>query len=71
MINIMEINIIQMNNSQDVIKQQPRQGWAKAAQRAHEVGDDELLLPDVFEDELLEDWTDVQGQPSHSYRQIN
>lgn len=29
MINIMEINIIQMNNSQDVIKQQPRQGWAK------------------------------------------
>jgi len=27
------------------------------AQRAHENGDDELLIPDVFEDEKFEDWT--------------
>ena len=24
---------------------------------AHENGDDELLIPDVFEDEKFEDWT--------------
>ena len=29
----------------------------KAAKRAHENGDDELLIPDVFEDEKFEDWT--------------
>lgn len=40
-----------------VIKAQPRQGWAEAAKRAHENGDDELLIPDVFEDEKFEDWT--------------
>ena len=34
-----------------------RQGWAEAAKRAHENGDDELLIPDVFEDEKFEDWT--------------
>ncbi|KAB5160892.1 AbrB/MazE/SpoVT family DNA-binding domain-containing protein, partial [Bacteroides thetaiotaomicron] len=28
-----------------------------AAKRAHENGDDELLIPDVFEDEKFEDWT--------------
>ncbi|KAB4875418.1 AbrB/MazE/SpoVT family DNA-binding domain-containing protein, partial [Bacteroides thetaiotaomicron] len=33
------------------------QGWAEAAKRAHENGDDELLIPDVFEDEKFEDWT--------------
>lgn len=27
------------------------------AKRAHENGDDELLIPDVFEDEKFEDWT--------------
>lgn len=48
---------ISLENSQIVIKPQPRQGWAEAAQRAHEAGDDGLLLPDVFEDESLEDWT--------------
>ena len=37
--------------------EQPRQGWAEAAKRAHENGDDELLIPDVFEDEKFEDWT--------------
>lgn len=40
-----------------VIKAQPRQGWAEAAKRAHECGDDALLIPDVFEDEKFEDWT--------------
>ena len=40
-----------------MIKAQPRQGWAAAAKRAHENGDDELVIPDVVEDEKFEDWT--------------
>ena len=36
-----------------MIKAQPRQGWAEAAKRAHENGDDELLIPDVFEDNTI------------------
>ena len=58
----MVTNIIQIGNSKGIILpseilKQPRQGWAEAAKRAHENGDDELLIPDVFEDEKFEDWT--------------
>ncbi|GMQ25871.1 AbrB/MazE/SpoVT family DNA-binding domain-containing protein [Algoriphagus sp. oki45] len=35
---------------------QPRQGWADAFKKMHENGDDELLIPDVFEDEDFEEW---------------
>jgi antitoxin MazE len=35
---------------------QPRQGWAEAFKRMHEEGDDQLLIPDVFEDEEFEEW---------------
>ena len=31
-----------------------RAGWAKAAQEMHECGDDQLLIDDVFEDEIFE-----------------
>lgn len=48
---------ISLDGNNIVIKAQPRQGWAEAAKRAHENGDDELLIPDVFEDEKFEDWT--------------
>ena len=41
---------ISLDGNNIVIKAQPRQGWAEAAKRAHENGDDELLIPDVFED---------------------
>jgi antitoxin MazE len=34
----------------------PRQGWAEAFKKMHENGDDELLIPDVFEDEDFEKW---------------
>lgn len=34
----------------------PREGWAEAFKKMHEAGDDELLIPDVFEDEDLEEW---------------
>lgn len=33
----------------------PREGWETAFQEMHEHGDDELLMDDVFEDELLEE----------------
>ena len=48
---------ISLDGDNIVIKPQPRQGWAEAAKRAHENGDDELLIHEVFEDEKLEDWT--------------
>jgi antitoxin MazE len=34
-----------------------RKGWAEAFQRIAEAGDDRLIIPDVFEDENLDDWT--------------
>jgi len=34
-----------------------RKGWAEAFKKMAENGDDELIIPDVFEDENLDDWT--------------
>jgi antitoxin MazE len=34
-----------------------RKGWADAFKEMAKNGDDELLIPDVFEDENLKDWT--------------
>jgi len=34
-----------------------RQGWDKAFQQMRENQDDSLLIPDIFEDELPEEWT--------------
>jgi antitoxin MazE len=34
----------------------PRAGWAAAAEQMHQSGDDELLIPDVFEDEPEVEW---------------
>ncbi|MDB5121204.1 MAG: putative PemI family protein [Sphingobacteriales bacterium] len=39
------------------VKEQKRIGWAKAFQEMAKNGDDELIIPDVFEDEELKDWT--------------
>ncbi|GAB2494338.1 hypothetical protein [Algoriphagus taiwanensis] len=48
---------------EDLQKNQPRKGWAEAFKEMHEADDDQLLIPDVFEDEsfLLDpenDWKD-------------
>ena len=48
---------ISLEGDNIVIKAQPRQGWAEAAQLANEQGDDKLLCTDIFEDEPLEEWT--------------
>ncbi|MBA4300041.1 antitoxin MazE [Algoriphagus alkaliphilus] len=47
-----------LEDNQIVLKpiKTPRQGWAEAFKKMHENGDDELLIPDVFEDEDFEEW---------------
>ncbi|MEF8811580.1 MAG: AbrB/MazE/SpoVT family DNA-binding domain-containing protein [Bacteroidales bacterium] len=35
----------------------PREGWEEAAKAAHKEGEEEMLFPDVFDDEEMEDWT--------------
>lgn len=49
------VNVSMMDDT-IVISRQPREGWAAAAQKAHEEGGDGLLMPDILEDEKLEDW---------------
>ena len=34
-----------------------RKGWADAFQRMADAGDDQLLIPDIFEDENFDNWT--------------
>ncbi len=34
----------------------PRKGWDKAFIEMHENGDDKLIIPDIFEEENLEEW---------------
>ncbi len=38
------------------VKSQPRQGWTAAAERMHEAGDDALMIPDVFEEDVEASW---------------
>ncbi len=38
------------------VRSRPRQGWAAAAERMHQAGDDALLIPDVFPDDVEVDW---------------
>ena len=37
-------------------KQEPRKGWEMSFKKMHEIGDDELIIKDVFEDENFEEW---------------
>ena len=47
-----------LDKGQIIIKPlaRPRKGWEKAFKDMHANGDDQLLLPDVFEDENLDEW---------------
>jgi antitoxin MazE len=38
-------------------KNKPRKGWAKVFKKMHDNGDDNLIIPDVFHDENLEEWS--------------
>jgi antitoxin MazE len=35
---------------------EPRKGWDKAFIQMHANGDDKLIIPDIFEEENLEEW---------------
>lgn len=37
-------------------KRKPREGWAEASKKIAAAGEDKLMMPDVFEDENLEEW---------------
>lgn len=37
------------------IRKKIREGWAEAAKEAHAAGDDELLIPDVFLEDIGEE----------------
>jgi antitoxin MazE len=37
-------------------KSVPRKGWEKSFKQMHQVGDDKLLIEDVFEEENFEEW---------------
>lgn len=55
-IEINDVLDIQYSEEQDVIiikkpVKEIRAGWAEAFKKLHAAGDDELLIPDVFEDE--------------------
>lgn len=34
----------------------PRKGWDKAFKKMHEKGEDQQVIPDIFEDESFEEW---------------
>jgi antitoxin MazE len=35
----------------------PRKGWEKAFKEMHDNQDDRFLMPDIFDDEISEEWT--------------
>jgi antitoxin MazE len=35
---------------------EPWEGWEESFRKLAENGDDQLLIPDVFEDEIFKDW---------------
>ena len=36
-------------------KHTPRKGWDQAFKAMHEKGDDDLIMPDIFDDEIIEE----------------
>jgi len=54
-----EINIEVKDNTIVIspVDSQKRKGWAAAFKEMAKNGDDKLVIPDVFEDENLDDWT--------------
>lgn len=47
--------LISLKNDSIIIKPVPRRNWEAAALQMHTAGDDNLIIPDVFEDENMED----------------
>jgi len=38
-------------------KKRLREGWAEASKKMAKLGEDKLMIPDVFEDEKLDEWS--------------
>lgn len=50
---------IEVNENNILLKKSsevPRKDWAEACKKMAKNGDDQLLIPDVFEDETFEEW---------------
>ena len=49
---------VEMRDDAIVLKpiRKPREGWEEAFRQMHQNGDDKLLIPDVFDDEIWEAW---------------
>lgn len=50
---------IEVNENSILLKktnETPRKGWAEACKKMSKNGNDQLLIPDVFEDETFEGW---------------
>jgi antitoxin MazE len=47
-----------LDKGQIIIKplSKPRKGWEKSFMEMHNNGDDKLMMPDIFEEENLEEW---------------
>ncbi len=47
-----------LEKGQIIIKplSKPRKGWEKAFKELNASGDDKLIMPDIFEEENLEEW---------------
>ena len=47
-----------LDKGQIIIKplSKPRKGWDKAFKEMHANGDDKLIIPDIFDEENLEEW---------------
>ena len=54
------VDKIEINMKQDHLElkpvRPPRQGWDEAFKKMHELGDDELFIDDVLDDDILEEW---------------
>ena len=47
-----------LDKGQIIIKplSKPRKGWDEAFKEMHANGDDKLIIPDIFDEENLEEW---------------
>lgn len=56
--NIRDVVDVILEEGQIVIKplSKPRKGWDKAFKEVHERGDDNLIIPDIFNDENPQQW---------------
>jgi antitoxin MazE len=55
--NTVQIEVVGQDIVISPIETKPREGWAESFKEMAKNGDDSLLIPDVFEDESLNEWS--------------